>query len=344
MSTRYVRNVVEIAAERGADPDCLLRSAGLKRGDLDGIERIGSSAVRRIWDLAIDATGDRGFGLHVGGRLPPGAYHILGHALLASPTLREAAHFTVRYHSLVSDAGGLSFTLQSDRAVLTYHRFDPPSEAGIQQTEAIFAGILTAARWLSSDGWKATHISFTHVAPACGTRLWETALAAPVTFEAEANRMEWTLPQVNAALPYGDPVLLDFFRTYADRMMAGSRSDLPVSHRAATWLSGQNLAAVSPDDLANALHLSGRSLRRALSQDGTSWRRLLDQARHRLAVQLVSHRGRTLKDVARQLGYSDATSLVRAFHRWEGMSPRRYAASAVALEAQTPLRAHAEAN
>lgn len=335
MSTRYVRTVVEAAADRGADPDRLLRGAGLRHGGLDLLERIPSSTVRRIWDLTIDATGDRCFGLHVGGRLRPGAYHVLGHALLASPTLQDAAQLTVRYHRMVSDAGRLSFTRHADRAALTYRRFTPPGDADVQQTEAVVAGIVTAARWLSPDGWQATRITFTHPAPEEGTGPWEAALGAPVTFGASENRMEWTLGQMDAPLPYGDPALLGMYRGYADGILAGlhPHGRLPVSRRAAAWLSRQDLATVRPDDLARALHMSGRGLRRALQEDGTSWRLLLDEARHRLAVRWVGDGARTLGEIARRLGYSDVPSLVRAFNRWEGMPPRRYAQAAAAAAA-----------
>jgi AraC-like DNA-binding protein len=329
VSTRYVRAVVDAAADQGTDPERLLRGAGIAPGGLDALERIPSSTVRCIWDGAIDSTGDRGFGLQVGNRLRPGAYHVLGHALLASPTLQDAAQLTVRYYHLVSNAGWLSFTRHASGAVLTYRRLTPPGDTDAQQTEAIFAGILTAARWLSPDGWQATRITFIHTAPD-GTRPWETALAAPVTFGAAENRMEWTLGQMDAALPYGDRALLGMYRAYADRVLTGLYVHVPVSRRAATWLSRQDLAAVRPDDLARALHMSGRSLRRALQEDGTSWRILLDQARHRLALQWVNDGSHTLSEIARRLGYSDVTSLVRAFNRWEGMPPRRFAHSAAA--------------
>jgi AraC-like DNA-binding protein len=341
VSTRYIRTVVEAAADRGTDPERLLRGTGIAPGGLDALERIPSSTVRRIWDRAIDSTGDRRFGLQVGGRLRPGAYHVLGHALLASPTLQDAAQLTVRYHHLVSNAGRLSFTRHADRAVLTYRRLTPPGDTDAQQTEAVFAGILTAARWLSPDGWQAARITFIHPGPD-GTRPWEAALAAPVTFGAAENRMEWTLAQMDAALPYGDRALLGLYRAYADRLLTGLHVHVPVSRHAAAWLSRQDLATVRPDDLARALNMSGRSLRRALSEDGTSWRILLDQARHRLALQWVDDGSHTLVEIARRLGYSDVTSLVRAFNRWEGMPPRRYAHTAAAAAGVTARSAAAQ--
>lgn len=338
MSTRYVRGVVEAAADRGTDPGRLLRGTGIGPRGLDAQERVPSSTVRRIWDRAIDSTGDRLFGLRVGGRLRPGAYDVLGHALPASPTLQDAARLAVRYHHLVSNAGALSFTRRADRAVLIYRRFTPAGDTDAQQTEAIFAGILTAARRLSPDNWQATRIAFAHPAPEDGPRPWEAALAAPVAFGAGENRMEWPLGHVDAALPYGDPSLMDVYRAYADRVLDGLRPNVPVTRRAAAWLSRRDLATVRPDDLARALNMSGRSLRRALQEEGTSWRNLLDEARHRLAVQWVGDTGRTLPEIARRLGYSDVTCLVRAFNRWEGMPPRRYARTAAAAAARSPAR------
>ncbi|ELS57744.1 AraC family transcriptional regulator [Streptomyces viridochromogenes] len=328
MSARYVGGVVDTATERGADPYALLRGTALTADALRGAGRVPSSVVRLIWERALDRLGDRRLGLHVGSRLGPGAYHVLGHALLASATLGDAAALTVRYHRLVSDAGLLRFTEDGERAVLRYRRLTPPGDADVQQTEAVMAGVVTAARWLSPDAWRPVRVTFAHPAP-CGTaQAWEAELGAPVVFGAGENRIEWPALHMVTALPYGDAGLLRLHRTYADRLLAAHGHPVPVSRRATAWLAERDLATVRPDDLARALHMSTRSLRRALREDGASWRNLLDEARRGRAVRWVVGGDLSLSEIARRLGYGDTSSLVRAFHRWEGMPPGRYAREA----------------
>lgn len=66
---------------------------------------------------------------------------------------------------------------------------------------------------------------------------------------------------------------------------------------------------------------------RHLTQDGTSFRQIL-QARRRTAIEaILSSNGARLADLAGSMSYSDSAVLSRAFKSWTGMSPRAYARS-----------------
>ena len=81
-----------------------------------------------------------------------------------------------------------------------------------------------------------------------------------------------------------------------------------------------------PDEaaVADALALSGRTLRRQLGKLGTSYRQLLDQVRSDLAQQYLANSSLSVEQVALLLGYTETTNFRRAFKRWLGVSPRDY--------------------
>ena len=68
--------------------------------------------------------------------------------------------------------------------------------------------------------------------------------------------------------------------------------------------------------VAKALALSEPSLQRALQEEGSSYRALVDQVRRELAREQAA-RGVPLDESAEKLGYSDVDSLRRAMSRWE---------------------------
>jgi len=78
------------------------------------------------------------------------------------------------------------------------------------------------------------------------------------------------------------------------------------------------------DEIAHALGLSQRSLRRKLDQEGTSFRTLVEDERRELALQLLTGSDMRLDEVAIHLGYTDTASFTRAFRRWMGCSPGAY--------------------
>jgi len=78
------------------------------------------------------------------------------------------------------------------------------------------------------------------------------------------------------------------------------------------------------DTVAESLGMSGRSLQRALSEEGRSFRDLLNEAQFKQGVRLLADPVKTVTDIALELGYGETSGFSRAFARIAGMSPREY--------------------
>lgn len=88
----------------------------------------------------------------------------------------------------------------------------------------------------------------------------------------------------------------------------------------------RSLASGRPElsDVARDLGLSERTLQRRITEEGTSFRELLVEARQELGRQLLSDPSAEIDEVACLLGYQDASSFYRAFRYWEGVTPSRW--------------------
>ncbi|MBR0799162.1 AraC family transcriptional regulator [Bradyrhizobium jicamae] len=88
----------------------------------------------------------------------------------------------------------------------------------------------------------------------------------------------------------------------------------------------RSLASGRPElsDVARDLGLSDRTLQRRITEEGTSFRELLLEARQELGRQLLSDPSAEIDEVACLLGYQDASSFYRAFRYWEGVTPGRW--------------------
>jgi AraC-like DNA-binding protein len=78
------------------------------------------------------------------------------------------------------------------------------------------------------------------------------------------------------------------------------------------------------EDIADALHISSRTLQRRLQEEGSNFQRVLDEARHQLARHYLNNSVLELNEAAYLLGYEDGNSFVRAFRTWEGIPPARW--------------------
>jgi len=87
------------------------------------------------------------------------------------------------------------------------------------------------------------------------------------------------------------------------------------------------------EDIADALHISSRTLQRRLQDQGSSYQRVLEEARHQLARHYLNNSVLELNEAAYLLGYEDGNSFVRAFRSWEGVPPARWREQQRALAA-----------
>lgn len=77
-------------------------------------------------------------------------------------------------------------------------------------------------------------------------------------------------------------------------------------------------------ELAGKMHLSERTLKRRLQDAGTSYQRLLDQARQQQAEAMLAKPDASIAQIAEALGYQDPANFTRAFRQWTGLSPTAY--------------------
>jgi AraC-like DNA-binding protein len=77
-------------------------------------------------------------------------------------------------------------------------------------------------------------------------------------------------------------------------------------------------------DVADDMSLKVRTLQRRLAASGVPYRTMLDDCRRQRALAAVQAGTLSVSDIAQNLGYSDPSHFVRAFHRWTGHAPTHY--------------------
>src|SRR5439155_21400483 len=86
------------------------------------------------------------------------------------------------------------------------------------------------------------------------------------------------------------------------------------------------------DVIAADLHMAPRTLRRALRNEGTSFRELDEAARRHRAADLLAT-GMPVEQIATRIGYSSSSAFVHAFKRWHGVSPGTFRARQIEAHA-----------
>ncbi|MFJ6987179.1 MULTISPECIES: AraC family transcriptional regulator ligand-binding domain-containing protein [unclassified Streptomyces] len=325
VAASYARAVAQRAADRSS-----ARSSGslLTADRHDGApvpphHRLDLSDVQSLWAEVLDHADDARTGLSVGLGIRPSAFHVLGHLLLDCATLADAAALAVEYHALVSEAGEVTFRRGPALSRLVYRPVEAARPMVPPQVEAVLAGVVTAGGWVAGPGWVPEAVHFTH--PCAGTVAdYERALGCAVVFGADVDEVVVRTADLDLTRSVGDGLLASLHREHADRLLAELALSGSVRLSVSRWLGRGDLREVRAADAAAARHVSERTLRRVLGEEGTSWRELLDTARHERAALLLRTTDMTLTGVARRTGLGSPAALVRAFTRWEGLTPGAY--------------------
>lgn len=86
--------------------------------------------------------------------------------------------------------------------------------------------------------------------------------------------------------------------------------------------------------MAKLMNTSERTLKRRLSEEGTTFRSLVMQARYEIAKELLETQAIPVGDIAERLGFSDSSSFSQAFKRWHGCGPQSYRKQTSAVSKQ----------
>lgn len=318
-----LRYLTAVTDELGADLRPALTRVGLdekmlQSADLRVSYRQGSEVIR----CALQLTGSDHLGLRVGARQHPTAWGLMGFALMAAGSLRDAVETGVRFQNLsgamvVWSAGqaNAGFTLWADQP-------DPAVDAGVGTflVQEAFASVVTVTRLTLGSGFRPRHVDFTFPAPADTTPYTEV-FGCPVRFSAARNGLVFPAAWVRSEMPARDPVTFESLTTLLDGQLASRRTRQDLLEVLEISIA-QSLPDVPTFTEQARRHATGeRTLRRRLAECGTTYEALVDGVRRERVELLLRRPEVTLTDIARQVGFSDVRALRRAIRRWHDMTP-----------------------
>lgn len=314
--------VLETLNGYGVDGPDLLAQAGLDlavlRANPGG--RVPTVAMTRLWALATEQSGDPAMGLQVGKTSLPMHLRVMGLLIQTAPTLGHILEMAVRYQRLISTGVTVRLQQRPDAVGLEICCL-PDVVLHPASIDAFVAAHVSNLRRLSPEGG-VQQVMLQRSAPADAAP-WSQILGCPVTFDQPGNIVWHHRDRLAAPLLLGDAGLWRQHETLARQELAALDATPPLIQTLQGLLRAQGDALPGLAELAAAVAMSERSLRRRLAELGSGYRQLVDAWRSERAGQLVRG-GESLAEVAHRLGFSDASNFSKAFRRWYGMSPDTY--------------------
>lgn len=283
---------------------------------------------------ALQLSGDPALGLHVGER-DQGHFTGLGAAgLLFSvvPTFREAMLAMMRFHEVARDVQDLVVVPEGSSVAVVYQPFDSTGAVRSCIVEIVFANLAAMLRQFSGVGGVAQRIQLDYPAPAHAAE-YRRVFGCDVQFDCHRVAMVVARELADRRQLLSHPELAAVLRTRAESARRPRTLVERVRRQVRdSWRSG----APTMETVARGLGMSQRSLHRHLASQGVDYRSVLNDARLEAAAELLRDQQKSVKEVAHEVGFSNASAFYRAFKRWTGYSPSDYLSGA---SASTPASA-----
>jgi AraC-like DNA-binding protein len=309
--------------ELGVRASAVLRRAGLPQGFIDQPRvLLNTEELFALWRAIGEVSANPAIGLLLGTETKTERFHPIGLAALSTENFGSAIDQMARYKQLTCPEEILQERDDEEWSIqfrwLLADEIEPPV-----LNECCFAWVLSIAR--HGTGMRLSPLRVEFVQPRAQVKTMERHFACPVVCGAARNAIVFRAADAQRPFVTRNAELLGMLAPQFEEELRQENGDENFIERVRVAIQ-QKLAGRRPniEDIADALHISARTLQRRLQDEGASFQRVLEEARHQLARHYLNNSVLELNEAAYLLGYEDSSSFVRAFRTWEGIPPARW--------------------
>lgn len=325
-SAGVAAGLLAFAVQKGADRATLMNRAGLVAEDLeDPDQRLPLATYRAMMRAAQELCDDPALALHFGEAVDLAEISIVGLIMNASATMGDAFAQMQRFGRLtletegVSDGPRFALSVRDGQLWMVDSRTNPNSFPEL--SEGAFARLVCGPRRFLPEP-HVLEVHFTHPPPAWRAE-YDRVFQCPVTFSSDWNAMRLDPRIATWPVALQPRYVFGVLVERADELLRELEDQRTVRGRVeAELLPLLHTGEVSADSVARALGFSRQTLFRKLKAEGATYKTVLDDLRHRMALRYLSGAKASVNETAYLVGFSEPAAFSRAFKRWTGKSPR----------------------
>jgi AraC-like DNA-binding protein len=244
-------------------------------------------------------------------------------SLLDAPTVLVALNRLVRFWNLLLDDYRLQISTKNNVVRVALAERAPGTPVTPLGHELMMKLIHGIASWLLGREISLHHIEFRFARP---RHAGDYAFLFPgeVRFEAAMTGIYFSYPDCAEQFRREKHELWAFLKRAPEDWTFGASHLGTLVARTRAYLEQHIAQPVTIQDLAQALHLSVRTLNRRFAEEGTRFQLVKDGLRRDIAVHRLANSNTGVATLAFDLGFADATGFCRAFKQWTGSSPTDY--------------------
>jgi len=309
--------------ELGVPASAVLRRAGLPQGFIAQPQvRLNTEELFALWRAVGEVSTNPAIGLLLGTETKTERFHPIGLAALSTENFGSAVQRMARYKQLTCPEEILQKTDDDEWSIQFRWLLADEVEPKVL-IECCFAWVLSVAR--HGTGTRLSPLRVEFVQPRAHVKTIERHFGCQVVCGAARNAIVFRAADAQRPFVTRNAELLGMLAPQFEEELKQENGNENFIERVHVAIQ-QKLTGRRPniEDIADSLHISSRTLQRRLQDEGSSFQRALEDARHQLARHYLNNSVLELNEAAYLLGYEDSNSFVRAFRTWEGVPPARW--------------------
>lgn len=320
----YLQQIAEQVRALGVDVGVWLMHSGLTIDALeDAVRDLSFETFEKLVVDAMTLTREPALGLLVGQRMRLQIHGVLGYAAASSGSIRQALGlfqaFTRTRFPLVD------LRVEEEGPHVRVRVVETQSLGAVRRPalETVMMATKNILDAISMGACRIDLVAFPFERPPYAALAGEL-FGCRVRYGAPTAGFALPRDQLDAPLRAADPMAFTEAVRICERELERVAATETLAGRVRRLFLEQQSGFPSLEVTARLLHLTPRTLHRRLVDEGTSYREVLEDVRHRLAIEHLKVERFTLEEIAYTLGYTDFANFRRAFKRWEGMPPTAY--------------------
>ena len=319
-----IKPLIKLMVAEGATFEQLLTNTQISPADLTNPNK--NVSIHQYLQLILNSRAtipSSDYALRLGEQFFVNYDGVLACRVMCSENALQAMELLIQYQALFTQVLSLDFEVVDDVGVFSIEERIPLGAAFSHFVEYAFAALYSLGRFCL--GKKHINIAFEFDQPPLNRQSkFEDFFNNPVKFNASHNRAYLPLDTLSLACVFHDEQEAQANEKLCQQYLTQIRNDAEIIKKVKAAMREMPFNRISLESICDKLHISSRSLRRHLQDNGSSFTVLLENERKRIAEHKLNKNDVTVEKLAEQLGYQSAASFSRAFKRWYGVSPIQF--------------------
>lgn len=316
--------VLAAAGKRGLARAAVLEAAAVSGLPEDPRAVLPLSVHFAIFAASIRLADDPGFPIDVAREVWFDAYDVMGFAIRSAPTLLAAIEVSRRFQGLYSSGGLYDLEVDDASVVLRYRPSGALPLAARCATESAIAQAVHLGRSIAGGELTVREVRFRHPRPR-ETKRHDDFFGVPPIWDAAFTELRFARRDLDRPVITADPGLHAFLARTAEDALAALPAPASIADEVRrAVLDGLPSGRGDLPQVARALGVSPRTLRRRLDEQGATFTVVRDGVRRDLAERYLAERDLPIPEIAFLLDFADERAFRRSFRRWTGGSPAAF--------------------